>query len=98
MTDLLGDGPLVQIARVDDVPPEGWAYWEAEGLLLRRIDRGPVIVGVRAFLFTWGVMRHVDPTGYRERWCFHTVGEAIAAASVLGVDDEPRGAIRKVEW
>lgn len=92
------DGPIVLVERVGDVPPEGWAYWREEKILLRRVDRGPVIVGVRPFLFTWGVMRHVDAYGYKERWCFETVAEAIAAASILGVRGEPKGAIRKVGW
>ena len=89
------ESPLVACHGPEDVPIEGWGYWREASLLLRRVEGGPVLVGVAPFLFTWGVVRHVDAIGYRERWCFHDVNTAIAAATVLGVDDEPEGFIRK---
>jgi hypothetical protein len=84
----------VLVDRPDDCPSEGWAICVEERGLLRRTPSG-TIVGVFPFLYTWGLCRGVDDSGYRERWCYHSLAEAVANAAMLRDDDEPVGFIRK---
>ena len=81
------------VENLDDVPAGGnWHLWEE--LLVRRTDDG-VLIGVAHYLYTWGVLRNVDWCGYSERWCYHSLAEAIVHATAMQSTGEPTDFIRK---
>lgn len=83
---------VATVEKLDDVTTEGWFIWNE--ILVRRTD-DDVVIGVQHYIYTWGVLRHVDDFGYAERWCYHTLPEAVVAATLMESTGEPEGFIRK---
>lgn len=76
---------------------EGWHLWQSEcyeghPALIRKLDETRY-VAVIPFLFTWGVTvgQLSDGYTYDDRWCYHDVTLAVAAASVWDGTGEPTG-------
>lgn len=47
--------------------------------------------GVMPFLFTWAIVSDFDHAGYRDRWCFETLGDALGALEAWDGEAEPEG-------
>ena len=83
-----------EVEKLDEVlPDEKWHVWQE--YLIRRTEDG-VLIGVAHYLYTWGVIRGINEWGYSERWCYHSLPEAIIQATVLTSTSEPTDFIRKV--
>lgn len=47
--------------------------------------------GVHPFLFTWAIVSDFDRAGYGDRWCYHTLQDALAAFQDWDGEGEPQG-------
>ncbi|WP_139339112.1 hypothetical protein [Marinobacter lutaoensis] len=52
--------------------------------------------GVKPFLFTWAIIADFTPSGYKERWCYHSLTDALAALNDWDGNGEPDGWHRHV--
>lgn len=83
------------IAQLADLGDTGWHAWaEVPGahILVRRLDERRY-VGIRPLMFTWGLIwGYVDDAhGYEDRWCYHDLVTAVAAATVWDGTGDPAG-------
>jgi len=49
------------------------------------------MAGVVPFMFTWAIVADFDDAGYKERWCYDTLLDAIGALRDWDGDGEPVG-------
>lgn len=77
-----------------DLPDKecGWHLWPYgnQEALVRRLADGRY-VAVIPFIFTWGVVVGTTWLSYDDRWCYHHLGTAVAAAHVWDGTGDPDG-------
>lgn len=72
--------------------PVGWHLWPYgdQEALVRRLDDDRY-VAIIPFIFTWGVVVGTTHLSYDDRWCYHHLPTAVAAAHVWDGTGEPDG-------
>lgn len=56
-----------------------------------RVIEGKGVCGINRFMFTYGLVVNLDATGYSDRYCYHTEGEATEALSAWDGTGHPPG-------
>ena len=82
--------------KVEELSEEQAAFYEDMGYrTLHKIDGE--VVGLSQFLFTTGIVVGMDETGYKHRYCYHTVLDAHSALMEWIADgtEEPTDYITK---
>lgn len=48
-------------------------------------------VAIMPLMFTWAIIADIDPMGYGDRWCYHTLQDALSALRDWDGTGEPSG-------
>ena len=73
-------------AALDQIPAEILADYSE----IKILPDG-TICGLHRFLFTWGLIIGIDPSGYADRYCYHSFAAAAAALAAWDGEGEPIG-------
>lgn len=79
---------------IEKMESEGYGY-----LIVRNTNTEKGYVGLRMFIYTVAIVTDLDHSGYRDRYCYHNLMEAIAHLEdwqAQGYKDEPKGWHRSI--
>jgi len=48
-------------------------------------------IALQRFLFTWAVVKGIDPIGYEQRWCYGAYNDALIAVANWDGEGDPPG-------
>ena len=79
---------------IQTLTEEGYTHLREMTIDATHIKRGvreDIIVGVRPYIFTGGIVIELDEVGYEERYCYATLTEAITALEAWDGVGDPSG-------